>query len=152
MRRERCACEKLTPRSLLETEPHGRRATYAGAPALPRPRAPGRRLHSAIDRACYPEPGSARLSRTSDQQDELPSTVSNERITIRVTSDGMSALVNVAPGPPASARDLEVGVQPGRLREDGSMELRLILERAVSAVCFSVDAKTGKIATTPARR
>jgi uncharacterized protein (DUF342 family) len=103
--------------------------------------------------------------------------VSNERIAIRVTGDGMSALVSVAPGPPASAHDLaialdragvcfgvdeharrrlidelgdpefsvrelrlasgepaspsrdacfepafEVGVQPGRLREDGSMD------------------------------
>jgi hypothetical protein len=31
-------------------------------------------------------------------------------------------------------------------------ELRLILERSVSDVCFSVDPKTGKISTTPARR
>jgi uncharacterized protein len=103
--------------------------------------------------------------------------VSNERIKIQVTSDGMSAIVSVVPGPPVSARDLaaaldaagvrfgvdeptrrhlidqlgdpqfsvqglrlangepgrrsrdrtfepafEVGVQPGRLREDGSMD------------------------------
>jgi uncharacterized protein (DUF342 family) len=102
---------------------------------------------------------------------------SNERIAIRVTGDGMRALVSVAPGPPASAHDLaialdragvcfgvdedarrhliealgdpqfsvrdlqlasgepatpsrdacfepafEIGVQPGRVREDGSMD------------------------------